>query len=183
MLLEWADGPSHETNGKKKMISRVALMLVAAVTIVGFTRTATADTNLVISNATGAKIYVNGGVLPKDGAAWAPLPAVVSFPSGGKYTIVDTHKMGCQGNSRGWVIQAQGPRPKGLCVPLGFMEIGCVMTMVWYDRQGYWIDMDKIAVGKCSSQWYSANKSDITTITKQAQNSTQAISNLTGRLK
>jgi len=166
---------------RKQTVS--AIILVTLGLVISTTK-ASADTYLVIANATNETITVNGGSLENKGLAWVPLDAVVGLPSGQKYNLIDTHQHGC-GDGNGWLIQSNGPKSTSLCIHLNSGEIGCVLAVVRKNKGDDvpWIDMDKIALGKCSSEWFNANKEDIQQIIENINKSTESVSNLAGSLK
>ena len=134
-----------------KLAFGFATIFAGAIISVG---SAYADTYLVVINSLGDNIKVNNVAVAPSASAWSALPGIIETSNGSRYSVKDMSKKCSNG---AWEIQSQGPKPTNYCVSLGFGEVGCLFAFVRQPSGAAvpYIDMDKVALGNCSSNWWT----------------------------
>jgi hypothetical protein len=131
-------------------------LTTAALAVIGTlfvsVQVARADTYLVVINSLNEDIKVNNVAVVPGAGAWSALTAVVEAPGGSRYSVKDISKKCSDG---GWEIQSQGAQSSSYCIALGFGEVGCLFAFVRDNGGVAHIEMEKVALGNCSSNWWS----------------------------
>lgn len=137
---------------KSKLVVRLSLLVATMWSTIGL-----AATYVTIANDTGGTLVVNNTqFLGQRQAIWSPLDVTIKKQGVFNVRISDTHQK-C-GREK-WIIRIAG-QYKGrqaqsdYCLPLSFMEVGCVAVLV--DRDG--IQMNKTRGTHCSDTWWKNNR-------------------------